>query len=296
MKVIRKIFLGNRSRKGAISRVGAVPKQTAIERSQSQQHAMHNIFALGIFLLFLAGFLSVFNFMAEMPTGEIFISGQTGSNLDAGRQGAAENELLSLVEKDISEGFWRLNLEDIKQALETHTWVRRAEVRREWPNRLFIGIDEYVPVARWNDYYLLTTTGDLVMPKSIVLFNYLPMLIDQHGSAQNNFSGADQIKDMIAWFNFFQQPLIAQGLNITEQTRTAQGEITLVINDAIRLVLGAEDIKVRFRRLLALLDTPFKEKLAVINNIDLRYANGIAVKEGRSIPQSLMYIGQVKHH
>ena len=101
---------------------------------------------------------------------------------------------------------------------------------------------------------------------------------------------------MIAWFNFFQQPLIAQGLNITEQSRTAQGEITLVINGAIRLVLGSEDIQFRFRRLLALLDTPFKEKLAVINNIDLRYANGIAVKEGRSIPQSLMYIGQVEHH
>ena len=82
---------------------------------------------------------------------------------------------------------------------------------------MIIGIDEYVPVARWNDYYLLTTTGDLVMPKSIVLFNYLPMLIDQYGSAQKNFSESDQIKDMITWFNFFQQPLIAQGLNITEQ-------------------------------------------------------------------------------
>ncbi|MEE3240039.1 MAG: FtsQ-type POTRA domain-containing protein [Pseudomonadota bacterium] len=296
MKVIRKIFLGHRSRKAAVSRFGAVPKKTDFERNQSQQHAMHNIFALGILLFFLVGFLSVFNYMAKMPTGEIFISGQTGLNLDAGRQGATEKELLSLVEKDVGKGFWRLNLEDIKKILETHTWVRRAEVRREWPNRLIIGIDEYVPVARWNDYYLLTTTGDLVMPKSIALFNYLPMLIDQYGSAQKNFSESDQIKDMIAWFNFFQQPLIAQGLNITEQIRTSQGEITLVINDAIRLVLGAEDIKVRFRRLLALLDTPFKEKLAVINNIDLRYANGIAVKEGRSMPQSLMYIGQVKHH
>ena len=296
MRAIRKIFLGHRSRKGAVSRVGAVPKKTAIEKSQSQQHAMHNIFALGIFLLFLTGFLSVFNFMREMPTGEIFISGQTGSNLDAGRQGASKKELLSLVEKDASEGFWRLNLKDMKQALETHTWVRRAEVRREWPNRLFIGIDEYVPVARWNDHHLLTTTGDLVTPKSIVSFNYLPMLIDQYELAQNNFSRSSQIKDMIAWFNFFQQPLIAQGLNITEQSRTDQGEITLVINGAIRLVLGSEDIQFRFRRLLALLDTPFKEKLAVINNIDLRYANGIAVKEGRSIPQSLMYIGQVEHH
>ncbi|MDG2472762.1 MAG: FtsQ-type POTRA domain-containing protein [Pseudomonadales bacterium] len=296
MKSIRKIFSRNRSHQSAIGRVGAVPKQTAIERSQSQQHAMHNIFALGILLLFLAGFLSVFNFMAEMPTGEIFISGQTGSNLHAGRQGASEKELLSLVEKDVGEGFWQLNLEDIKQALETHAWVRQAEVRREWPNRLFVGIDEYVPVARWNDYYLLTTTGELIMPKSILLFNYLPMLRDQGGAAQNVFSEAKQIKDMIAWFNFFQQPLIAQGLNITEQSRTSQGEITLVIDDAIRLVLGAEDIKVRFRRLLALLDTPFKKKLAVINNIDLRYANGIAVKEGRSMPQSSIYIGQVKHH
>ena len=296
MRVTKIFFSWHRSRKGSVSRMGAVPKQTAIEKSQSQQSIMHNAIASGVLLLFLAGFLSVLNSMTEMPTGEIFISGQTGTNLDIGRQGATEEELLSLIEKDIREGFWRFNLEDIKQALEMHTWVRRAEVRREWPNRLFIGIDEYVPVARWNDYYLLTTTGDLVIPKSIVPFNYLPMLIDRYVSGQKNFSESDQIKDMIAWFNFFQQPLIEKGLNITEQSRTTQGEITLVIDDSIRLVLGAVDIKARFRRLLALLDTPFKEKLAFINSIDLRYANGIAVKEGRSMPQSLMYIGQVKHH
>ena len=296
MNAIRKILIGNRSHRGAVRHVGAVPKQTAIEKSRNQQHVMRNTFALGILLLFLAGFISVFNFMAEMPTGDIFISGQAGSNLDHGQQGVSQNELLLLIEEDVGEGFWQLNLEDIKQALESHAWVRQAEVRRQWPNRLFIGIDEYVPVARWNDYYLLTTTGDLVMPESILLFNYLPMLRDQHGSAQNKLSEAKQIKEMIAWFNFFQQPLIAQGLNITEQSRTTEGEITLVINDAIRLVLGAEDIKVRFQRLLALLDTPFKKKLAVINNIDLRYTNGIAVKEGRPRTQSSMYIGQVKYH
>ena len=115
MKVIRKIFLGHRSRKAAVSRFGAVPKKTDFERNQSQQHAMHNIFALGILLFSWLVFFQFLTYMAQMPTGEIFISGQTGSNLDAGRQGATEKELLSLVEKDVSEGFWRLNLEDIKR-------------------------------------------------------------------------------------------------------------------------------------------------------------------------------------
>ena len=295
MKAIRKLFSLKLGCKSTIRHIGAVPKKTAMEKNQSQQHTMRNVFALGILLVFIAGVFSMANFMAEMPTGEIIISGQTGSNLDNGQQGVSEKALLSLVEANISEGFWRLNLADIKQNLESHAWVRQAEIRRQWPNRLYIGIDEYVPVARWNNYYLLTTTGDLVTPKSVLPFNHLPMLRDQSKPSQNVLSEAMQIKEMIVWFNFFQQPLINQELRITEQNRSAQGEITLVINDAIRLVLGAEDIKVRFRRLLALLDTPFKEKLAVINNIDLRYANGIAVKEDRSMPQSSMYIGQVKH-
>lgn len=295
MKVIRKLFSLKLGCKSTIRHIGAVPKKTAMEKNQSQQHTMRNVFALGIFLVFIAGVFSMANFMAEMPTGEIIISGQTGSNLENGQQGVSEKVLLSLVEANISEGFWRLNLADIKQNLESHAWVRQAEIRRQWPNRLYIGIDEYVPVARWNNYYLLTTTGDLVTPKSVSPFNHLPMLRDQSTPSQNVLSEAMQIKEMIVWFNFFQQPLIDQDLRITEQNRSAKGEITLVINDAIRLVLGAEDIKVRFRRLLALLDTPFKEKLAVINNIDLRYANGIAVKEDGSMPQSSMYIGQVKH-
>ena len=289
MKYLSTLFSRGRRHGVAARRPGAVPRKSVVEKNINQKNMMHNIFALGIFLLFVTGFWSVFNYMADMPTGEIFISGQTGLKVNTGQQGSSEKELLSLAKAEINEGFWQLNLVNIKRSLESHIWVRQAEVRRQWPNKLFIGIDEYVPVARWNDHYLLTTTGDMVMPQSILPFTHLPMLRD------HKLSKTSQIKDMISWFNFFQQPLIHHGLNITEQSRSAQGEIVLVINDRLNLVLGADEIKVRFERLLSLLDTSFKNRLNRMINIDLRYSNGIAVKEDNHVVKQSMYIGQVKH-
>ena len=41
-------------------------------------------------------------------------------------------------------------------------WVRRAAVRREWPNKLVVVIDEHKPLGTWGeDGKLISVEGDL---------------------------------------------------------------------------------------------------------------------------------------
>ncbi|MEI7431773.1 MAG: FtsQ-type POTRA domain-containing protein, partial [Betaproteobacteria bacterium] len=53
--------------------------------------------------------------------------------------------------------FFSVNLEGLRQSLEQLPWVRRAEVRRQWPSRIEVSIEEHVPVAFWGQ-----ATGQLV--------------------------------------------------------------------------------------------------------------------------------------
>ena len=53
--------------------------------------------------------------------------------------------------------FFSVNLEVLRQSLEQLPWVRRADVRRQWPASIEVSIEEHVPVAFWG-----VATGQLV--------------------------------------------------------------------------------------------------------------------------------------
>ena len=47
--------------------------------------------------------------------------------------------------------FFSLNLETVRGALEKLPWVRKVEVRRIWPARLEVRVEEHRPAARWGE-------------------------------------------------------------------------------------------------------------------------------------------------
>ena len=40
-------------------------------------------------------------------------------------------------------------------------WVRKVALRRQWPQRLEVTIEEHAPLARWNDAALVNTDGEV---------------------------------------------------------------------------------------------------------------------------------------
>ena len=57
--------------------------------------------------------------------------------------------------------FFTIDLEAVRRAFEGVPWVRRAQVRREWPNRLVVRIEEHEVLGTWADGRLVNTFGEL---------------------------------------------------------------------------------------------------------------------------------------
>lgn len=51
----------------------------------------------------------------------------------------------------LTGNFFSLNLDSVRASLEKMPWVRKVEVRRIWPARLEVNVEEHQAAARWED-------------------------------------------------------------------------------------------------------------------------------------------------
>lgn len=58
-------------------------------------------------------------------------------------------EVVRALEGRLAGTFFNMDLDAVRVLFETVPWVRRAEVRRVWPDRLVVRMEEHVPLARW---------------------------------------------------------------------------------------------------------------------------------------------------
>lgn len=57
--------------------------------------------------------------------------------------------------------FFTIDLDRVRAGFESVPWVRHAMVRRIWPNRLAVAIEEHRPFAFWGEHRLMNTRGEL---------------------------------------------------------------------------------------------------------------------------------------
>ena len=74
---------------------------------------------------------------------------------------ASAAHLEAVIRDEIAGTFFTLNLDRARAALAQVPWVRRASLRRQWPQRLEVTIEEHEPLARWNDDALVNANGEI---------------------------------------------------------------------------------------------------------------------------------------
>ncbi len=268
-----------------VSQQRAQRKRSGATRENSQVSAV-NISSLWVKKITLLIFLCVallavgmiVRNLESVPVGAVILTGHSGSEVSA--SGAMELELKTLIDKQLADGFWRLNLSRLKATLEQHPWVRQAVIRRQWPNNLLIGIDEHVAVARWNDQFLLSATSKLFLAKSMEEFDYLPLF----SIASNSREEVDAIQQSVVWFNQFQKPLLQHDVYIRELGQTKSRDLWLVLNSGLRIELGSVNVSERYQRFIGLISGVLSNNIEQAAIVDLRYPNGVAVswKHGAS--------------
>lgn len=163
-------------------------------------------------------------------------------------------------------GILSQDLTEIKAAVEALPWVRSASLRRLWPDRLELAVEEQEPVARWGDDGLVTSDGVVFRPKDEELPRGLSRLVAADDKAPA------VVDRFLAWGPRFERTR----LSLVELSLDARGAWTLSFDAGFTLALGTSQVEERLSRFLRaypLLAAAGRSEL-----VDMRYSNGLAVR------------------
>ena len=175
----------------------------------------------------------------------------------------------------ITGNFFTANLEQVRTTFEAVPWVRRATVRREWPNQLIVDVEEHEPLGTWGE------DGRLLSVKGEVFTANLAEADDDHPLP--GFDGPDgSEKDVLAKFAelrtlFAPVKLVPETLSLSNRYAWTVG-----LDSGMTVALGREQnkntLKERVGRLVAVYPQLVSRlQDGSIDTIDMRYPNGLAL-------------------
>jgi cell division protein FtsQ len=197
----------------------------------------------------------------------VFVHLPSGSHLSA-------REVRAATVPAAHRGFFGVNLAAVQRHVEALAWVKRAEVRRMWPDALAIAITPRRAMARWGKHALVDDTGEVFAPASVSGFAGLPRLSGPKADAAALFDDYERARAALA----------AIGLRPAALSENPRGGVTVALADATRIQLGSKDPRVKLARFVAIAAPALGTALARAATVDMRYANGFAVgwkKEGK---------------
>ena len=173
----------------------------------------------------------------------------------------------------VQGNFFTVDLQAVKETFEKLPWVRKAEVRRRWPDALELRIEEHDAVAYWTvsesgDARLVNRQGEVFVAASNA---DLPQFDGPQGS-----SGW-----LLARYREFSSMLQPLGVRLVGLALSAREAWQLQLDNGMTIVLGREQdespLAERLQRFIAVWPGVHKEIDIEIRVADLRYPGGFAL-------------------
>ena len=180
-------------------------------------------------------------------------------------------ELELVVRRELSGTFFTMNLESARASLAKLPWVRNVSLRRQWPHRLEVLVEEHVPFGRWNDAALVDTFG------GVFAANYDGVLPLFAGPPERAAEVADRYREASA-------ALAPLGLEVDAVRLSARGGLQISAKGAsnrLAIELGREEPSARLERFVAVYERTIGALARAgtsIGHVDLRYRNGFAAR------------------
>jgi cell division protein FtsQ len=176
----------------------------------------------------------------------------------------------------LAGNFFSVDLQAARTAFEAVPWVRHAVVRRIWPDRLAITLEEHRPAALWlgvdgNDR-LVNVQGEV----------FEANVGDVEDEALPSFAGPDgSAAAMLAMYRQVQPLLLRQQIEIDRLHLSGRGSWRVEVDNGAVVELGRGSVvevtarTERFVRTLPQVTGQFRQPLLAA---DLRHADGYAVR------------------
>ena len=171
----------------------------------------------------------------------------------------------AVVTRELRGNFFTVDLAQARAAFEKLPWVRKVNVRRQWPDRLEFAVEEHRPLARWGSTALVSAQGEVF---EAAINTTLPVLQGPEGTAP----------EVVSRYQAFQLALEPVGKHIVHMTLSARRAWVLKLDDGMVLELGRDNLDSRLGGFVAAYERTVARLPQPSTYIDLRYTNGFAVR------------------
>ena len=188
-------------------------------------------------------------------------------------------QIVAALQGRVSGTFFSVDVEAIRSMFQTLPWVRRAEVRRRWPDRLEVMIEEHVPLARWGQEGRLVNMHGEVFAGRVGAERdaELPQFAGPAGSEQ-------EVARRYALFRELLAPLSLEPHTVVLSQRQSW---QLRLSNGLTVQLGRDSerdpVRERLARFVEVYPRTLGHLSRRLDHVDLRYANGFALR----VPESL---------
>jgi len=226
----------------------------------------NTLYALSVAALLYAGAYALVH-SPLLPLRQLALQGELAHVTraqaeDAARAGAAGT-------------FLSVDLDAVRRAFEALPWVRKVEVRRQWPDRLEVSVEEHVALARWGadaqSRRLVNTYGE-VFEGELPDGARLPQFAGPGGSAG----------EMTVRYAAFRQALSPLQLAPRQVLLTPRYAWRLRLSNGLTLELGRDQVKAPVLQRLTRFVAVYAQTLGNIDGrpeyVDLRYPGGFALR------------------
>jgi cell division protein FtsQ len=162
------------------------------------------------------------------------------------------------------DNFFAADLGEVRASVERLPWVRRVAVRRVWPDRIEVAVEEHVALARWSDQRLVNTHGETFSAQTR---QELPFFVAPAGTST----------EVARRYHSFTRLVAPLGTEVERVVLTPRHAWQLRLGNGLHLMLGRDGdaAEARLRRFVALYPEVGKKHLEYV---DLRYPNGFAMR------------------
>ncbi|HLO64365.1 MAG TPA: cell division protein FtsQ/DivIB [Azonexus sp.] len=184
-------------------------------------------------------------------------------------------EVEQVLPAALKGNFFSINLETVRGALEKLPWVRKVDIRRLWPDRLEISVEEHKPVARWGEGRgeLVNSYGEVFaasLPEAEA--SAMPLLYGPQGTASEVLK---EFGELVGTFKTVGEVPV----QLTLSPRLAWA---LKLQNGMLVDIGREQPKspvgVRLARFIEVYPEMVAKRAVRPAVVDLRYPNGFAMR------------------
>lgn len=191
------------------------------------------------------------------PLREIRVSGETAH--------LTQEQVQAVAARELRGNFFTVDLAAARAGFEKLPWVREVNVRRQWPDRIEVTMEEHRPLARWGSTALVDAQGEVF---EAAINSTLPVFV----------APDDMAPEVVSRFVEFERTLAPISKKVVQIHVSARRAWQIKLDDGSLIELGRDNLDTRLATFVAAFDRTAGRLPPGPMHVDLRYSNGFAVR------------------